>query len=592
MKRHLIYIVILFCLAIVCSCHRRYQYPSVLQEADSLCVANPDSAFLLLDSLHYRQPMTKKELARYALLLAKATDKTYQSLIPCDSLLNFALDYYKEPTADRATALLYKGCLEDEVNHDEDAIKHLQEARLILQNYPEEVSTRRITLGLLGDLYYQHKYFKDCLPVYQEALELCETDVDKSYTYRDIGSYYTLTEQRDSALYYHHKAVKYALASKDSSIVSNAFHTLALAYNVFNENDSASFFTKKAVETVPHNNPRGRYLHTLGLLLYQDSAKTDAILPVLQEAASDTTYTYRQRINKLLAQIEEERGHFYSSLGYYHQYTDYIDSLYTAERSVDVQQLVYEYNTRLQVKSEQIKSSKRISIIILVSSLIVLFALSIAVLIFFRKRKQQFKNQLRIRELKSKLTTYQELINDTLSTIHPEDNESFDGREIGKYRSKMIQLITANKDIISQLKAELSEAHEDNAKLLKLLKEKEEKENNVRIDEELRQCGIALLRTEVVKEIINLAEGLKSEDSLPILPLAKQKLLREEVKTVYSSYISRLNEDYPNLKEDYLIYLCLERAGLTIPAIGICFAHSNVNAVYKMRKRIKLHINK
>ena len=140
-------------------CNRSHpQVEVVLQQADALMEAHPDSAFSLLDSLYYRQPMSSLETARYALLLAKATDKTYQSLIPCDSLLNFALKYYEKPTADRATALLYKGCLEDEVNHDEEAITHLLEARLILQNYPEEVGTRRITLGLLGDLYYQHKH--------------------------------------------------------------------------------------------------------------------------------------------------------------------------------------------------------------------------------------------------------------------------------------------------------------------------------------------------------------------------------------------------------------------------------------------------
>lgn len=388
MKRHLIYIVVLFCMAIVCSCHRRYQYPAVLQQADSLCVANPDSAFLLLDSLHYRQPMTKKELARYALLLAKATDKTYQSLIPCDSLLNFALDYYKEPTADRATALLYKGCLEDEVNHDEDAIKHLQEARLILQNYPEEVSTRRITLGLLGDLYYQHKYFKDCLPVYQEALELCETDVDKSIAYQDIASYYTMTEKKDSALYYHHFALQHANKDKDSLLIANEYHYLGLCHNVFSQVDSALYYEKLALDYIPTKMPKGKIYYQIGSLI-RTLGNTDQAAYYMGLAKEDSVFNSAYMVNRVLGKIETERGNYKEANELYIQYVEHLDSLYTAERSVDVQQLVYEYNTRLQVKSEQIKSSKRISIIILVSSLIVLFALSIAVLIFFRKRKQQ-----------------------------------------------------------------------------------------------------------------------------------------------------------------------------------------------------------
>ena len=70
----------------------------------------------------------------------------------------------------------------------------IQGEKDIEENYPEEKATRRITLGLLGDLYYQHKHYEDCLPVYQETLELCETDRDKSYIFSDISSYYTMTE--------------------------------------------------------------------------------------------------------------------------------------------------------------------------------------------------------------------------------------------------------------------------------------------------------------------------------------------------------------------------------------------------------------
>ena len=51
MKRHLIYILAVFCLACVCSCHRHYTYPLVLQEADSLCSILPDSAVSLLRAI-------------------------------------------------------------------------------------------------------------------------------------------------------------------------------------------------------------------------------------------------------------------------------------------------------------------------------------------------------------------------------------------------------------------------------------------------------------------------------------------------------------------------------------------------------------
>ena len=52
------------------------------------------SALRLLEALPATTELTRRESARYALLLAQATDKCENPLLPCDSLLDVALDYY------------------------------------------------------------------------------------------------------------------------------------------------------------------------------------------------------------------------------------------------------------------------------------------------------------------------------------------------------------------------------------------------------------------------------------------------------------------------------------------------------------------
>lgn len=83
----------------------------------------PDSVLQLLNI----QPeeiddFSDKECARYALLLARATDKCKQSLLPCDSLLNVALEYYDddEKEKEKAIALLYKGRLAVEMEEEKE----------------------------------------------------------------------------------------------------------------------------------------------------------------------------------------------------------------------------------------------------------------------------------------------------------------------------------------------------------------------------------------------------------------------------------------------------------------------------------------
>ena len=102
------------------ACHRTDgRAEALLNNADSLLTANPDSALRLLEALPATTELTRRESARYALLLAQATDKCEKPLLPCDSLLDVALDYYDDDERERAVALLYKGRLEAEMAQSE-----------------------------------------------------------------------------------------------------------------------------------------------------------------------------------------------------------------------------------------------------------------------------------------------------------------------------------------------------------------------------------------------------------------------------------------------------------------------------------------
>lgn len=58
------------------ACHRTDgRAEALLNNADSLLTANPDSALRLLEALPATTELTRRESARYALLLAQATDK-------------------------------------------------------------------------------------------------------------------------------------------------------------------------------------------------------------------------------------------------------------------------------------------------------------------------------------------------------------------------------------------------------------------------------------------------------------------------------------------------------------------------------------
>ena len=79
------------------SCSHNNETEALFLKADSLMDEYPDSVLQLLNIQPEEiEDFSDKECARYALLLARATDKCKLSLLPCDSLLNVALEYYDD----------------------------------------------------------------------------------------------------------------------------------------------------------------------------------------------------------------------------------------------------------------------------------------------------------------------------------------------------------------------------------------------------------------------------------------------------------------------------------------------------------------
>ena len=77
----------LFTVLLLFSCSHKSETETLFSHADTLIEEYPDSALQSLDlSPEEIEGLSDKECARYALLLARATDKCKLSLLPCDSL--------------------------------------------------------------------------------------------------------------------------------------------------------------------------------------------------------------------------------------------------------------------------------------------------------------------------------------------------------------------------------------------------------------------------------------------------------------------------------------------------------------------------
>lgn len=552
-------IIFIFTLCCFTACHQTEE-SAVFKQAESLLYTAPDSARKLLITLPEAKSLSGSSKARFALLLARATDKSHQSLIPCDTLLNFALDFYKGKSRERAVALLYKACLEDEVERSEEAITHLQEALLILENYPEDRETRRIALSLLGDLYYNHKHYDESIKTYRELMKVMDAPLDSALTLKDIGSYFAMTEQQDSAFYYNRKALETARLTGDSALIANYLHSMALTHQLFESPDSAIYYEREALKTAPADEPKGRFYYLLGALLYDQDANLDSIIDYMAKAAADTTYDGRFMTLRTLSDLEQERENYEGAVGYLEQYADYVDSLYTNERKVDVQQLAYDYNTRLQVQQTQARE-KQLRFLLMLACVTVIFILTLFYLHkYHRKRKEQLRTQMQLNSALEKMEMTQTLLRDSR-------------QEMTQLRQMQLEGRAENE----QLKQMLSHLASQTASLQK---------------QALHLCNHAFQQTESYQRIMALAAHKEEKEQiLPYLKAKELERVHEEVLGIYADYIEELQSQYEKLDEQDILYLCLSEALPDTRAVAIGMGVGSLNNVHQRKSRLKRKSN-
>ena len=348
-----------------CACSSRERTETSFLQAESLLEEHPDSALQLLQTLPALQELSHKESARYALLLARATDKCEKSLLPCDSLLNLALNYYDNDEKERAVALLYKGRLEIEINSTKEAIAHLQEALTILKNYPKEIEIKRHTLSSLGNTYYRTSFFEEAIKAYQELYKYCITDKDKYIALNDISSYYCMTDNKDSTITTQHKALEYAIASKDSSMIAISKLNLSVYYDEFEELDSALYHAYSALQWFPSGKVPGNLYSHLGTLLFEKGDNPDSAIYYLNKNIENTTdITGKAAALLSLYDIEKEQGNYKAASAYLEEHVEILDSMYSTEQYSELQQLINKYNIKIHIREEQIKEQHRLLLII------------------------------------------------------------------------------------------------------------------------------------------------------------------------------------------------------------------------------------
>ena len=546
MRSFIIYLNFVSLLAVCLFACNHHSSNPMLQQVDSLLEMKPDSALTILKNISVLEDLPEVDKAYYALLLAEATDKNKLPLLPCDSLLNFALDYYGDDDREKAVALMYKGRLLAEMDDEKAAIEMNLKALEILQDYPVDTKYRRLIYSALG-LWYGNCGLNDkALEVLHQSLHYSFDAKDTAIAYINIGYIYGMRNMQDSAIIYQRKAVKYAMRSKDRSMILTSWHNLSICYRHFENVDSAVVYAHKVLQHLSYGNGKADAYYNMGDL-YVDLEQYDSARHYLEKSlflSPSRSIPYWS-----LAVMEAELGNFKSAYHYLDTFVMVQDSLDNSEQLTEVQHLVYKHQTELRVKDEQIKSKRIIRWIVFVSVIICFVVALIYQRWINKKNNQQALYRQSLQYAHEKQDMMQQRIEEnelTLALLQDRENQNLD--EIDK-----------KERLIAQLKQE------------KL---------------ELRTW--TFWQTPIYKKVMSLSEQKEvDKKARKVMTDVEREKLKKTVFEIYADYISPLQAQYSQLTEDDLLVLCLQEAGISPLAISLCFGHTDTVALNQRKSRLK-----
>lgn len=551
------FIFLLFLVGGVVSCQRSSSpYPYSLRYADSLMEISPERTLAYLRKLDV-STYSAGDRAYFSLLFTQATDKNMLSLLPCDSLIDTALDYYvKKDGVNWAKAWLYKGRIQKKMNMTEQALKSCFTALQGVEgNTGEELKLKGMLYEDMGSIYLHQSLYQKAFDAFYRSYQ-CDSLLNDHkvlmYSLSNMGWVRVVEGKEKEALFYLDQALELALALKDSIFMSDIYQRMSLnCENV----DSAFMYARLAGNYLTEKNDSISY-YSLWLTfgeLYLDKQELDSAEYYLKRTLDIADFKRKILASYSLAEVEKIRGNYERAFEYQSYYGDNIDSIFSLNKASDIERLAYKYDSEAKVAKE--KESRRF----LVQQLCyggVLFVLVIAIIF------QRIYRQRRIAQL--------------------------------QYEQRIAHL--NEQTALSQLQIERLEAQISALKLSGMEREQEMALKQAElcrvIDEKARLRNCLFTETSIFKRIQELSsqakpgqDGVKRDPK--VLLIKEQEKLKGVLFDIYDDYIRYLKDTYPKITDDDCIYCCLKLCEFDDQTIAYCFGNVSRQIVAQRRLRLK-----
>lgn len=513
---------ILLCCAYLSSCQRD-NTAKLLELAETQIWEKPDSTLQILEQISSPEKLKGKEQADYALLLTQAKYRC-NILAPSDSLINIAINYYKEKEdADRkGAAYLYKGSVLNELHESEKAIQAYKQAEECIPKMTDTHLIARIysDLGYLNQMELNYDIAKT---YYKKSLSINKAEKYLSNSANDLinlmGLYISSDYQnkQDSAEWCTSGLLN-IVSKVGSNIQAKIFHNIAVQKMYKEKYTEAEIFLQKLKE-VSNGKLSYKALSVWGELYIKMGHKEKAD-SLLYAALGTSDLTVKVNIYSTLYKQAEENKQYKKAVGYLKKYTAVIDSVRDELKSTEIRELQLKYDKSITLRQNaEIRMNWYLTIAIGFLIVIALISLYFYSLKIYRKQKGKELSQQKQGSIK-----LQERI-DVLQTM-VEESENLHSLEREEALNKIIDLQN----------------------------EKGEKDTRIKQLETMfraKDISVSSADAEALQTFLRITEQKE------YTPAANRDNLHHWLDITHQNFAIRLNDKYPSLtgREKDICYL-------------------------------------
>lgn len=512
-KIHLLYFrktCVAVLLALIVSSCINGEVKEKLKFAEEQIWEQPDSVLKVLETIPIPETLRGKEQADYALLLTQAQ---YRCNVPVtsDSLINIAVEYYKDKNVDkRAAALLFKGEVFRGMKKDEDAMLLFKQTEF----YIPQLKDLRIKSRIYNSLAYLNQYhnnFSLASHYYKKAMEVDGASHFVGWHANDLMNLANLSYywgDKDSASLYYTKLLE-MIPLVDSMLQSQIYYNIGFCSKLEQNWEKAEKYVLRSLELRAFQGDKLYKSQVLLADIYTNLGKKAKVDSLWNNALQISDMAVRTRIYYNLYIEALKKKQYEQAILQIERYIPAADSFRTQVNQAEVLEIQKKYDhATLLRKNAEIRSRWYATALI---ALLIIIALLILIYVSRHiSQKEKFrllgKNERKVAQLQEMIDRYQLKIEED-DTLHKDEKEGL------------------LKDLVS------------------LKKEKEDKDIQIQC---LRE-GIGLKDLNIPREIIESMQvvmRIKSEDNPSYIPAEDRGKLKCWLDAVYYRFGTRLIEIY------------------------------------------------